>query len=174
MDSNISFLLFGFRGLISNFQLEITFICSLSLFTFPKECNLLPRACYFHSLLVFSYFKIKLAHFKYWNWVCFCAQGPEQYYKDIAAFEKTAFFFFFLIAVMLLQVPALAVVFQYSPTQNLTGKSFFFFRFDVLTKYYGITFFGSKRNNKLCAWNLECFALLGALNIHVISKGKLS
>lgn len=44
---------------------------------------------------------------------------------------------FFLIAVMLLQVPALAVIFQYSPTQNLTGKLVFFvclFHFDVLTK----------------------------------------
>lgn len=75
MDSNISFLLFGFWGLISNFQLEITFICSLSLFTFPKECNLHPCICYFLSLLVCSYFKIKLAHFKYWNYVWFLCSG---------------------------------------------------------------------------------------------------
>lgn len=76
MDSNISFPLFGFWGLISNFQLEITFIYSLSLFTFPKECNLLSRMCHFLSLLVCSYVEIKLAHFKYWNYICFWCSGP--------------------------------------------------------------------------------------------------
>lgn len=163
MDSNISFLLFGFRGLISNFQLEITFICSLSLFTFPKECNLLPRACYFHSLLVFSYFKIKLAHFKYWNWVCFCAQGPEQYYKDIAAFEKTAFFFlFFLIAVMLLQVPALAVLFQYSPTQNLTGKLFDFFLLSFWCAYQTNAITNSVHE----IWNVLHFSVLSTSTLY--------
>lgn len=76
MDSNISFLLFAFWGLISNFQLEITFICSLSLFTFTKECNLLSRICYFLSLLVCSYFKIKLGHFQYWNYIWFWGSRP--------------------------------------------------------------------------------------------------
>ena len=76
MDSNISSLLFGFWGLISNFQLEITFICSLSLFTFTKECNLLSCICHFLSLLVCSYFKIKLAHFRYWNYIWFLCSRP--------------------------------------------------------------------------------------------------
>lgn len=79
MDSNISFLLFSFWGLISNFQLEITFICSLSLFfTFflTEECNLLFSICHFLSLLVRSGFKIKLAHFKQWNYVSFFCCRP--------------------------------------------------------------------------------------------------
>lgn len=76
MDSNISFLLFSFWGLISNFQLEITFRCSLSLFTFTKECNLLFCICHFLSLLVCSYFKIKLAHFQCWNYISFLRSRP--------------------------------------------------------------------------------------------------
>lgn len=50
--------------------------------------------------------------------------------KTLQRLKKTAFSF--LIAVMLLQVP----FFQYSPTQNLTGKFFLLllFHFDVLTK----------------------------------------
>lgn len=55
------FLLFPFCGLISNFQLEITFIHFLSRFTFsPQECNFLSCICYFFSLLACSYSKLNL------------------------------------------------------------------------------------------------------------------
>lgn len=131
MDSNISFLLFGFRGLISNFQSEITFICSLSLFTFPKECNLLPRICYFLSLLVCSYFKIKLARFKYCNYVCFFVLWALNNITNTLLRLKSHYFF--IIIVMLLQAPeiAFAVLFQFCPKNNQTCQSVCFQRYLV-------------------------------------------
>lgn len=94
----------------------------LSLLTFPKECNLLFCIYFFLSLLVFSYFKIKLAHFKDRNCICFCALGPEQYYKDFAVFEKA-------IIVMLVQVPAIAfvVLLQFCLKYRLNSRCRFVF-----------------------------------------------
>lgn len=88
MDSNISFLLFPFCGLISNFQLEITFIHFLSRFTFsPQECNFLSCICYFFSLLACSYSKLNLPISNIEIASVSFALGSKQCYKFISTFH---------------------------------------------------------------------------------------
>lgn len=83
MDSNISFLLFGFWGLISNFQLDIIFYMYLKSFHFYKRMQFallpFPPSYWFAptSKLNFPISNIEITS-------GFYALGLEQYYKHIS------------------------------------------------------------------------------------------